>query len=275
MSCSCLKKLKIKKSTLERFLNECDVIAPWFTVSGSLMVASWEKLGRNLDFTAEQGTLQFGVRSVWKLVRSSLEDQRCSDAVENRQATLQILQEERSEKANSEKAGSTALKEHKRIYPDLSELESLVESESSESSDSDEMRSVIKQLSRARIRKRKKREAKRDDIREPTSPACCTAPPAPPPYGGSASGSTFAPETWRAVRTELHLACPVFQNPQGQRYHEPLDFKDQQDPIWVPERLVRRINGQLPMESNLPDAVSDADERNQDAVADAPARNMC
>ncbi|KAL6092922.1 hypothetical protein STEG23_001021 [Scotinomys teguina] len=50
---------------------------------------------------------------------------------------------------------------------------------------------------------------------------------------------------------------------------------DQQDPIWVPERLVRRINGQLPMESNLPDAVSDVDERNQDAVADAPARNMC
>ncbi|KAL6044270.1 hypothetical protein STEG23_019950 [Scotinomys teguina] len=51
------------------------------------------------------------------------------------------------------------------------------------------------------------------------------------------------------VRSEMQLAYPVFQDPQGQRYHEPLDFKvikslaesDQQDPVWVPEHLVRRI----------------------------------
>ncbi|KAL6034816.1 hypothetical protein STEG23_015259 [Scotinomys teguina] len=51
------------------------------------------------------------------------------------------------------------------------------------------------------------------------------------------------------VRSEMQLAYPVFQDPQGQRYHEPLDFKvikslaesDQQDPVWVLERLVRRI----------------------------------
>lgn len=30
---------------------------------------------------------------------------------------------------------------------------------------------------------------------------------------------------WRAVRTELHLAYPVYVDVNQQRYHEPLDFK--------------------------------------------------
>lgn len=82
------RKLKIKKGTLERFLEECDTVAPWFAVSGSLTVSSWDKLGRDLDFAVDQGTLKPGVRSVWKLVRGCLEDQRCSDALENGQAAL-------------------------------------------------------------------------------------------------------------------------------------------------------------------------------------------
>ncbi|KAL6042719.1 hypothetical protein STEG23_024391, partial [Scotinomys teguina] len=39
------------------------------------------------------------------------------------------------------------------------------------------------------------------------------------------SGHSFNPEVWRKVRTELQLACPVFQDLQGQQYHEPSDFK--------------------------------------------------
>ena len=54
------KNLKIKRSTLERFLEECDTIAPWFVASGNLTVPSWEKLGRDLDFAAEQGTQRKG-----------------------------------------------------------------------------------------------------------------------------------------------------------------------------------------------------------------------
>lgn len=100
------KNLKIKKSTLDRFLNECDTVAPWFAVSGNLNVASWEKLGRNLDFTTEQGTLKKGVRPIWRFIRGCLEDQRCSRAVEQGQAALEKLQEERSERAASEKAKS-------------------------------------------------------------------------------------------------------------------------------------------------------------------------
>ncbi|KAL6083486.1 hypothetical protein STEG23_031614 [Scotinomys teguina] len=63
-------------------------------------------------------------------------------------------------------------------------------------------------------------------------------------------------EVWKTVRTELQLACPVFQDLQGQRYHEPLDFKDRSDPIWIPERLVRRVQ-ETPRRQ---DEVSDADD---------------
>ena len=49
------KNLKIKRSTLERFLEECDTIAPWFAASSNLTVPSWEKLGRDLDFAAKEG----------------------------------------------------------------------------------------------------------------------------------------------------------------------------------------------------------------------------
>lgn len=62
------KKLKIKRSTIERFLSEYDAIASWFAASGNLMVASWDKLGKDLDFAQEQGTLRSGVRTVWRLV---------------------------------------------------------------------------------------------------------------------------------------------------------------------------------------------------------------
>lgn len=65
------KNLKIKRSTLERFLDECDTIAPWFADSGSLSISSWEKLGRDLEFAYEQGTLKGGVRPVWKLKKLS------------------------------------------------------------------------------------------------------------------------------------------------------------------------------------------------------------
>ncbi|KAL6030142.1 hypothetical protein STEG23_022005 [Scotinomys teguina] len=74
------------------------------------------------------------------------------------------------------------------------------------------------------------------------------------------------------VRSEMQLAYPVFQDPQGQRYHEPLDFKvikslaksDQQDPVWVPERLVRRI----PEDQKVEDVASMDDGSAEPAVVD-------
>jgi len=113
----------MKRSTIEGFLSECDAIAPWFTVSGNLMVDSWNKLGKDLDFAWEQRTLKVGVQPVWHLVRSCLEDQKCcQQAIKKRQAALEMLQEERSEKAESE-AGedSKENKNKKGIYPSLKE----------------------------------------------------------------------------------------------------------------------------------------------------------
>lgn len=131
--------LKLKPSTLHRFLRNCDTIAPWYGVSGSLTIPSWDKLGRDLDFAFEQGNLEGGVRPIWKLVRACLEDEQCSEAILSGQAALEELQEERSERAASEK-GKTLKESQKRtrkkLYPDLSELcsPSLVSSTSAESS---------------------------------------------------------------------------------------------------------------------------------------------
>ena len=70
------KNLKIKKSTLERFLNECNTVAPWFAVYGSLTVDCWDRLGKDLDLAWDQGTLKGGVKPIWKLVRGCLEDKK-------------------------------------------------------------------------------------------------------------------------------------------------------------------------------------------------------
>ena len=99
----------MKKSTLGRFLNECDAIAPWFAVSGTLTVACWDRLGKDLDFAWEQGSLKPGVCPVWRLVRSCcLEDQECYKmALKKGQVALEMLQQERSEGRGRERDSST------------------------------------------------------------------------------------------------------------------------------------------------------------------------
>lgn len=55
---------------------------------------------------------------------------------------------------------------------------------------------------------------------------CC--PSAPPPVGREShvlNSCSFCPEVWRAVRTELQLAYPVYVDGNQQRFYEPLDFK--------------------------------------------------
>ena len=83
-----LKQLKLKKSILQRFLQERNSIAAWSAVSGILTVSSWDKLGRDLEFAYEQGTLKAGVRPIWKLIQGCFEDQRCSEAMENGKIAL-------------------------------------------------------------------------------------------------------------------------------------------------------------------------------------------
>ncbi|KAL6060861.1 hypothetical protein STEG23_006420 [Scotinomys teguina] len=217
--------LKIKDSTLQRFLRECDQVAPWFAVSGSLTVSSWEKLGRDLDFAAEQGTLRPGVKPVWRLVRGCLEDQHCSSALECGQAALEQLQEELSEKAESEKtAPQKAPKDRgrkgntERLYPSLSDIEDS-DGESTDSAIS-EMDSLIQGMHRARIRDKPKAPSKSEG-------ACRYTPPtAPPLYPEMPRGTSNHPDLWREVQRELSVVCPVFVDDRNQRYHEPLDFKN-------------------------------------------------
>ncbi|KAL6064829.1 hypothetical protein STEG23_009012 [Scotinomys teguina] len=101
-------------------------------------------------------------------------------------------------------------------------------------------------------------------------PVCYTTPSAPLPYGSGSSRHSFNPEVWKTVKTELQLACPVFQDLQGQRYHEPLDFKDQENPIWIPERLTCFIRHEDPDPdtSDKPDSSPDQ-SRDQSRTGDA------
>ena len=87
------------------------------------------------------------LNSMWKLIRGCHEDQQYNVAIKNRQAALKIFQEERSEQTDSEE-----------------------DIENSESVDSEEeLQTLVEQMERAKIRKRKKRRVKWDPKRE----ECC------------------------------------------------------------------------------------------------------
>ncbi|XP_012891793.1 PREDICTED: igE-binding protein-like [Dipodomys ordii] len=213
------KGLKLKKTTLQGFLEECNIVAPWFIVSGSLTIASWDKLGRDLDFAYEQGTLKAGVCPIWRLISGCLEDQSCCEVIENGQSALEQLQEERSEKAISEKGNSEQGKRG-RLYPDLSELKS--ERGSPSESEEEEVRALIQQMKRSRI-KQGERKLSQPALNEDVERTSGWTPLAPPPYQHGANGHKFCPDTWQTAQAEL--AFPVFQDNNQQRFHEPLEFK--------------------------------------------------
>ncbi|KAL6052561.1 hypothetical protein STEG23_025311 [Scotinomys teguina] len=91
------------------------------------------------------------------------------------------------------------------------------------SESSDEMDSIIEQLGTVDLHKREGRGGNKKKGSN-KSPDCCTV-PTPPPYGTGGAGHMFNPDAWKMVQVEMPLAYPIFQDPQGQRYHEPLDFK--------------------------------------------------
>ena len=76
-------------------------------MSGHLTPASWGRLGKDLDFSWEQGVLKEGTRAVWKLVNICLEDKRCCQAVETGKQALEQLKEERSLKPEKESSTSS------------------------------------------------------------------------------------------------------------------------------------------------------------------------
>ena len=102
-----VKGIRLKKETLENFLETVDQVAPWFSVSGHLTGPSWEKLGKDLKFAEEQGVLAKGVLPVWKLVRNCIEDkERCGAELQKGNEALNQVREERSQKSEAEGSSS-------------------------------------------------------------------------------------------------------------------------------------------------------------------------
>ncbi|XP_021011333.1 igE-binding protein-like [Mus caroli] len=213
------KGAKLKKHTIQTFLEECDKVAPWFAVSGHLTPASWDRLGKDLDFSWEQSVLKGSTRAVWKLVNTCLEDERCCHAVETGKQALEQLKEERSLKSekvsssNSENGSEEDIEElawelgRSSLYPDFTGLKK-------ETSEEQRSRNQGK-TSSADLKDYRRERRRREEV----------TPTAPPPYQDfGVTGNSFCPDAWKEVRSSL--GCfPVFLDQQGNRYHEPLDFK--------------------------------------------------
>ncbi|XP_076795393.1 LOW QUALITY PROTEIN: igE-binding protein-like [Arvicanthis niloticus] len=90
-------ELEVSTKTLEGFVKEVDRVAPWYICSGSLTLASWDKLEGDLIKEQQNGKLKPGTRPLWKLVRSCLQDEKCCSTVAAGQGVLEELQDSMSE----------------------------------------------------------------------------------------------------------------------------------------------------------------------------------
>jgi hypothetical protein len=101
-----LKDLKISESTVRGFLKEINRLAPWFAPTVSLMLPSWEKLGRHIAREEAEGKVKAGTRPLWKLIKACIQDKKCEPAVKEGQRLLQEHQESMSETERNEKEGA-------------------------------------------------------------------------------------------------------------------------------------------------------------------------
>jgi protein O-GlcNAc transferase len=90
-------ELKVSTKTLECFVKEIDPITPWYACSGSLTLASWDKLRGDLARERQNGKLKAGTVPLWKLIKSCLEDEKCRLAVKAGQGVLEEVQDSMSE----------------------------------------------------------------------------------------------------------------------------------------------------------------------------------
>ena len=91
------RDLQVASHMLQNFVKEVDRISPWYAYSGSLTVALWNKLGRDLDRKHEEGDLCIGTKAVWKLIKNCLEDETCRPANVEGQGILEEVQDSMSE----------------------------------------------------------------------------------------------------------------------------------------------------------------------------------
>lgn len=100
------RDIKIGHKTLRSFVKEVDRVAPWYACSGSLTLASWNKLGKDLDRHHADNDLGLGTKAIWKLVKNCLEDENCKEVVNEGQVTLEGVQDSMSETERSERLGA-------------------------------------------------------------------------------------------------------------------------------------------------------------------------
>ena len=100
------RDIKIANRTLKNFIKEIDRVAPWYLGSGSLTLASWNKLGKDLDRKLVDGDLRQGTKAIWKLVKNCLEDEACRAVVAEGRNVLEEVQDSMSETERSERLGA-------------------------------------------------------------------------------------------------------------------------------------------------------------------------
>ncbi|XP_076434123.1 igE-binding protein-like [Peromyscus maniculatus bairdii] len=91
------RDLKISAGTIKRIINDIDQIAPWFAVSGDLNLASWNKLGKDLEKANREDRIGKGTLPIWRLVRSSLRDDCHHDIIRAGRRVLMQHQDSLSE----------------------------------------------------------------------------------------------------------------------------------------------------------------------------------
>ena len=99
------RNLKVSTRTLNCFVREVDRVAPWYACSGSLTLASWEKLERDLIREQQVGKLKAGTMPLWKLVKSCLEDEKCRLSIKAGQEVLEEIQDSLSEIERCKRTG--------------------------------------------------------------------------------------------------------------------------------------------------------------------------
>lgn len=213
--------LKVSKATLETFISEVDRVAAWFTTTGSFTIPSWERLGKDLEREAQNGKLRAGVRPLWKLVKSCLQDKQCEEAVKAGQKILNNIQESMSETERSEKIGARKKDKYKRekgkeprpcklkkpadekgsLYP-VKELEALGFSSSEEEDLEEEVAGCEADRYGPGLAKAKEGSA-------------------PPPYGNNECGYSFCPPDTRRKIAQMY---PVFEADHVRSY-QPVEHK--------------------------------------------------
>ncbi|XP_029414581.1 igE-binding protein-like [Nannospalax galili] len=100
------RDIKIAPRTLKNFIKEVDRVAPWYACSGSLTLASWNKLGRDLDLRQEQEDLRLGTKAIWKLIKNCLQDRDCAPMIKEGQRSSENVQEGLSETERGDRVGA-------------------------------------------------------------------------------------------------------------------------------------------------------------------------